>query len=165
MTGTTNDDRQHIAALVRDAQVAMLTTTTAQGQQVSRPMALQEAEFDGDLWFFAYDDSAKVSQLRATPEVNVSFSDDKHHAWTSIAGRAEVVHDREKAEALYSATLKAWFPEGLDTPGITLIKVHADSAEYWDGPSSTVGMALGVVRAVVTKNPDDDPITHDTVEL
>jgi general stress protein 26 len=165
MTGTTNDDRQHIADLVRGAKVAMLTTRTAEGKQVSRPMGLQEAEFDGDLWFFAYDSSAKVAQITADSEVNVSFSDTKNSSWTSIAGRAEVVHDRTKAEELYTPTLKAWFPDGLETPGLTLIKVHADSAEYWEGPSSTVGFVLGTVRAAVTKNPDNDPITNDSVQL
>ena len=29
--------------------------------------------------------------------------------------------------------LKAWFPEGLETPNLTLLKVHADTAEYWEG--------------------------------
>lgn len=165
MTDTTNDDRRHITELVSNAKVAMLTTTTAEGKQVSRPMGLQEVEFDGDLWFFAYDDSAKVTQIRSTPEVNVSFSDTKNGSWTSISGRAEIVHDRAKAEELYTATLKAWFPDGLETPGLTLIKVHADTAEYWEGPSSTVGFVLGTVRAAVTKNPDNDPITNDTVQL
>ena len=165
MTDATNDDRRHIADLVSTAKVAMLTTTTAEGKQVSRPMGLQEAEFDGDLWFFAYQDSAKVSQIKAHPEVNVSFSDSKHASWTSIAGRAEIVHDQAKAEELYSPTLKAWFPDGLETPGLTLIKIHADTAEYWEGPSSTVGFVLGAVRAAVTKNPDKDPISNDTVQL
>lgn len=54
MTDTTNDDRKHITRLVGDAKVAMLTTVTARGRHVSRPMSLQEVEFDGDLWFFAY---------------------------------------------------------------------------------------------------------------
>ena len=165
MSETTNDDRQHIAELVRDAKVAMLTTRTAEGRQVSRPMGLQEAEFNGDLWFFAYEDSAKVTQITADPQVNVSFSDSKSASWTSIAGRAEIVHDRAKAEELYSPTLKAWFPDGLETPGLTLVKVHADSAEYWDGPSSTVAFVLGTVRAAVTKKPDNDPITNGTVQL
>lgn len=128
-------------------------------------MGLQEAEFDGDLWFFAYDNSAKVTQIHADPEVNVSFSDSKNSSWTSIAGRAEIVDDRQKAEALYSPTLKAWFPDGLETAGLTLIKIHADSAEYWEGPSSTAGFVIGTVRAAVTKNPDNDPISNDTVEL
>ena len=85
--------------------------------------------------------------------------------WTSIGGRAEIVHDPAKAEELYSPTLKAWFPDGLETPGLASLKIHADSAEYWEGPSSTVGFVLGTLRAVVTKNPDNDPITNDTVQL
>ena len=47
MTDTTDDARQHVAELVSKARVAMLTTTTAEGKRVSRPMGLQEAEFDG----------------------------------------------------------------------------------------------------------------------
>ncbi|SDD96202.1 pyridoxamine 5'-phosphate oxidase family protein [Auraticoccus monumenti] len=164
-TDTASDGRRRVAELVSEAKVAMLTTRTAGGQQVSRPMGLQEVEFDGDLWFFAYEDSAKVAQIRADSAVNVSFSDTKNTSWTSIAGRAEVVHDRARAEELYTPTLKAWFPDGLDTPGLTLIKIQADSAEYWEGPSSTVGFALGTLRAAVTKNPDSDPITNDTVQL
>lgn len=169
MTDTTTKDSKkdskHIAELVSDAKVAMLTTMTSDGQHVSRPMGLQEAEFDGDLWFFAYEQSAKVAQIRVSPAVNVSFSNNKSSSWTSIAGRAEIVHDRQKAEELYTPTLKAWFPDGVDTEGITLIKIHADSAEYWEGPSSTVGFALGTLRAAVTKNPDNDPITNKTVQL
>lgn len=165
MNRSLNDGGKHVAELVSDAKVAMLTTMTNEGKHVSRPMGLQEAEFDGDLWFFAYEDSAKVIQVRANPQVNVSFSDNKSSSWTSISGEAEIVRDRQKAEELYSPTLKAWFPEGLDTPGMTLIKVHADSAEYWEGPSSKVGFVLGTVRAAVTKNPENDPITNKTVQL
>lgn len=165
MTTTKQDDRQHVADLVGDADVAMLTTTNAEGRHHSRPMALQEVEFDGDLWFFALEDSAKVAQIAATPEVGVSFSDSGHHSWTSIAGRAHVVRDRAKAEELYTPVLQAWFPDGLDTPGLVLIKVEADTAEYWEGPSSTVAFALGNLRAAVTRQPAKDPITHETVDL
>lgn len=165
MAKATSDDRQHVADLVRKAKVAMLTTMTTAGKHVSRPMGLQEADFDGDLWFLAYDNSDKVAQIHAHPEVNVSFSDTKGHSWTSIAGRARIVHDRRKAEQLYSPVLKAWFPDGLETPGITLIRIEADTAEYWEGPTSTVAFALGNLRAAVTGNPQNDSIHNDTVEL
>lgn len=165
MTDTTPNDRQRIAGLVSKATVAMLTTRTSEGRYVSRPMGLQEGDFDGDLWFFAYDSSAKVAQIHADSEVNVSFSDTKNHSWTSIAGRARIVHDRDKAEQLYSPALKAWFPDGLETPGLTLIKIEADTAEYWEGPTSAVAWLAGNLRAVVTKNPDNDPIRNDTVQL
>jgi len=36
-------------------------------------MALQEAEFDGDLWFFSYDGSPKIADIMTHPQVNVAF--------------------------------------------------------------------------------------------
>ncbi len=138
--------------LVADAKIAMLTTMTEDGRHLSRPMGLQEVEFDGDLWFLAYDDSPKARQITVNPQVNVSFANSKGTAWTSISGTAEVVHDRAKAEQFWNPMLRAWFPEELETPGLALIKVHADSAEYWNGPSSRVVQLIGIVRAAVTRD-------------
>ncbi|GAB3830552.1 pyridoxamine 5'-phosphate oxidase family protein [Kribbella italica] len=159
------DAVQHVAELVDRAKISMLTTMTGTGKHVSRPMAVQEVEFDGDLWFFAYDRSDKVTQLQANPQVNVSFSNDKASEWTSISGSAEIVHDRDKAEELWSAPLKVWFPDGLDTPGLTLIKIHAESAEYWDSPKSKVVQLIGAARAAVTGDPDKFPGTNEEVSL
>jgi general stress protein 26 len=160
-----DDATQHVAKLVDDARISMLATMTADGRHVSRPMALQEVEFDGDLWFFCYDDSAKAAEIRVNPSVNVSFSDPKNTSWTSISGTAEVVHDRAQAERLWSPALEVWFPDGLETPGVALIKVHAETAEYWDASDSKVKRLLGAARAVVTKDPDKFPADNETVTL
>jgi general stress protein 26 len=68
------EEVRHVAELVDRARIGMLTTMTESGKHVSRPMALQEVQFDGDLWFFCYDYSAKAVQIRSQPEVNVSFA-------------------------------------------------------------------------------------------
>ncbi|MET7969679.1 pyridoxamine 5'-phosphate oxidase family protein [Micromonospora sp. NPDC005305] len=155
------DGRRRVTELIRDARICLLTTTAVDGRLVSRPMGLQEAEFDGDLWFFAYADSAKVRQIRVNPQVNVGFSDQRHHAWVSVAGTAVEQWDRARAERLWNPLLKAWFPDGLDTPGITLIRVHAGSAEYWDAPGSTVVNLLGLARAAVTGQPPEAGENHE----
>lgn len=108
MVNATDDDRRHIARLMTDVRVAMLTNTTAEGRRVSRPRSLREAELDGDLWFFAFDDSVKVAQIAADPRVNVSFSETKDTSSTSVAGHAEVAHDITRAAERYTVTLKAW---------------------------------------------------------
>lgn len=159
------DGREKVVDLVSRAQSAMLTTMTPEGDHVSRPMAVQETEFDGDLWFFTYDDSDKVRQIQAQPKVNVSLSNDKRSEWTSIAGTAEVVHDRAKAEQLWSKPLETWFPDGLDTPGLTLLKVHGETAEYWDAATSKVKQLLGMHRAIQRDNPDEFPADNRTVDL
>jgi general stress protein 26 len=147
------ESRAKVTELIRSGRICMFTTMTADGRHVSRPMGLQEAEFDGDLWFFAYDDSPKVTEIATHPQVNVAFGT-KNNAWVSVSGPAEVVHDRAKAEQLWSPLLKAWFPEGLDTPGLALIRVHAESAEYWDAPHGKVVTLIQYAASVALhRNP------------
>ncbi|WP_433386685.1 pyridoxamine 5'-phosphate oxidase family protein [Micromonospora sp. KLBMP9576] len=153
--------RRRVTELVRQARICMLTTNAVDGRMVSRPMGLQEAEFDGDLWFFAYADSHKVRQIRVNPEVNVAFSDSRRNSWVSLAGTARDGYDRAKAEQLWSPVLKTWFPDGLETPGLTLIRVHASSAEYWDSPSSTVVNLFGFAKAAVTGRPPKAGESHE----
>ena len=162
---TEQEKRETVKSLVKDARICMLTTMTADGKHVSRPMALQDVEFDGDLWFFAYSDSDVIAQIQQNPQVNVSFSDSKQNAWTSVSGTAVRIDDRAKAEQLWSAPLKAWFPEGLETPNLTLIKVHADTAEYWESAhNSRVITLIGYAKAAVTgKTPDAGE--NETVRL
>ncbi|GAB3181203.1 general stress protein 26 [Micromonospora palomenae] len=155
------DARRRVTELIRRARICMLTTIGVDGRMVSRPMGLQEAEFDGDLWFFAYADSPKVRQIRVNPEVNVAFSDQRHDAWVSVSGTAQESYDRAKAEQLWNPLLKTWFPDGLDTPGLTLIKVHANSAEYWDSPGGAVVNLLGFARAAVTGRPPKAGENHE----
>jgi general stress protein 26 len=47
------------------------------------------------------------------------------------------VRDRQQMEALWSPWFRTWFPQGLDEPHLTLLKVAVAQAEYWDLPSST----------------------------
>ena len=159
------EEVHHIAEFVDRARTGMLTTMTESSKHVSRPMAVQEVEFDGDLWFFCYDDSAKATQIRSQPEVNVSFANDKQSDWTSLSGKAEIVYDRQRAERLWSTPLKVWFPDGLDTKGLSLIKVHVESAEYWESSSSKVRQLIGAAHAAANGDPDKFPATNRSVEL
>ena len=165
MAETEQEKRDKVKELVKDAKICMLTTMTADGRHVSRPMAVQDVEFDGDLWFFTYSDSDLVEQIATHPQVNVSFSDAKQNAWTSVAGAAVRTDDPAKAKELWSPMLKAWFPDGLDTPNLTLVKVHAETAEYWDAAhSSNVLTLIGMAKAAVTgKQPDAGE--NETVRL
>lgn len=149
-----NDSRAKVTELVKDAKICMFTTMTADGRHVSRPMGLQQVEFDGDLWFFAYEDSPKVAEIRLHPQVNVSFQSGKT-AWVSVSGTAVTVDDRAKAEQLWSPLLKGWFPDGIDTPGLTLIKVNAESAEYWESAHGKVVTLIAYAKSALTKSPPD----------
>lgn len=142
-----------LAELIKDVRIAMLTTTRADGRLVSRPLGTQEVEFDGDLWFATGADSAKVAEIAANPYVNVSYASTSANTFVSVSGRAEVVDDRARIEALWSPAMKLFFPGGKDDPNLRLVRVHAETAEYWDGPGTLVGKALYLVLTAVTDNP------------
>ncbi|GAB3861859.1 hypothetical protein GCM10029963_67100 [Micromonospora andamanensis] len=67
--------RTRITELIRAARICTLTTLSLDGRLVARPMTLQRAEFDGQLWFFAYAGSSTVRQVRVNPEIELSLHD------------------------------------------------------------------------------------------
>ena len=142
-----------LAELIKDVRIAMLTTTRPDGRLVSRPLGTQEVEFDGDLWFATGADSAKVAEIAAHPYVNVSYASTSDNTFVSVSGRAEVLDDRAKVDELWSPAMKLFFPGGKDDPNLRLIRVTADTAEYWDGPGTILGKALHFMLTAVTDNP------------
>ncbi len=143
----TDEGTQKVAELVKDARIAMLTTVDADGRLVSRPMGLQEVEFDGDLWFFADDRSDTVSEVVANPAVNVSFS--SGDSWVSVTGEAEVVRDRARFEELWNSFVEAWFPDGPGTPGVVLLRIRTHAAQYWDSPGGKAVQLYSMVKSKI----------------
>ena len=144
-----DDDQTHkVAELLRGERFGFLTTITMDGRLTSRPMTLQEVEFDGDLWFFAERDSTPVEHITASPEVNVGVG--SGGTWVSLTGDAIVVEDAAKKRELWNSAVEAWFPQGPDDASVVLIKVQADSAEYWDSPGGRLATAFSFVKAKVT---------------
>jgi general stress protein 26 len=133
---------------IRDVRVAMLTTTEQDGSLRSRPMYTQQAEFDGDLWFFTADDSGKVAEIRADSDVNLAYAEPKDSRYVSVSGKAELVKDRAKIDELWSPMLKAWFNGGKDDPHLALLRVRVSEAEYWDDTQSKMSKLFGMVKAV-----------------
>lgn len=163
-----DNDAQHgvekLRELMRDVRIAMLTTVEPDGSLHSRPMALQHAEFDGDLWFFTDANSPKIHQIESEPHVNVSFSGDS--TWVTASGTASLVTERAKIEKFWHEDLKAWFPQGTDTPGIGLIKVRVVRAEYWDTPSNAAVRVYGYLKGKLTGSSYQDEMTdHEKLTL
>lgn len=151
---TREDKLKKLREIVKAVDICMLTTVDEQGDLHSRPMSNnREVEFDGDLWFFTYGASHKVDEIGRVPKVNASFADTDAQQYASVTGRAEIVRDRGKIKQLWKPQLRAWFPEGVETPDIALLKVTAERAEYWDGSQSVMAHAVSFVGSLVTGKP------------
>jgi general stress protein 26 len=144
----TDDQTRKVAELLKGKRFGFLTTITMDGRLTSRPMTLQEVEFDGDLWFFAERDSTPVEQIAASPEVNVGVGSGGN--WVSLTGNAVVVEDAAQKRELWNSAVEAWFPQGPDDDSVVLIKVQAQSAECWDSPGGRLATAFSFAKATLT---------------
>src|SRR5215203_124267 len=138
-----------IQELTEGIDFCMLTSIDG-GVLRSRPMSTQQFEFDGDLWFFTNDNSHKVDEIEKDNRVCVAYSKPDDNVYLSVSGRAEMVKDRAKIEELWNPVHKAWFPEGIDDPHLSLLKISVEEAEYWDSPNSKLVQIAGFVKALVT---------------
>jgi general stress protein 26 len=146
--GETPSGVAKVAELAKNIRIGMLTTVGPDGHFISRPMAQQEVEFDGDLWFFAERDSRKVAHIAADPHVSITLT--SNDTWISLDGEAEIVVDPVKAKELWNPWVEAWMPQGPQDPSVVLIKVSGHSAEYWDTPGGRIASVISFVKAKVT---------------
>ena len=144
----TSEDTSKVAELLKDERFGLFTTVAPDGTLISRPMAMQEVEFDGDLWFFAERSSRKVAHVTANPQVNVTTSGSS--SWVSLTGHAVVIDDLEKKRQLWNSMVGAWFPNGPEDPDVVLLRVDAASAEYWDSPGGRLASVISFAKAKVT---------------
>ena len=147
---TRDEAIQKLGALIKGVEFAMLTTAESDGTLRSRPMATQQVEFDGDLWFFVGASSPKAVEIGHEPRVNISYAQPDQQRYVSVSGTGELVRDRQKMKELWSPALSIWFKDGLDDPDLALLKVRVEQAEYWDSSSSKVVRLVGFVKALVT---------------
>ncbi|MEI3867476.1 pyridoxamine 5'-phosphate oxidase family protein [Microbacterium sp. CCNWLW134] len=143
-----NDEQAKLRELLKKFRFAMVTTRAADGSLQAHPLTVQEAEFDGDLWFVIARHASAVQHVQADPRVGVSFS--SNDAWLSLSGRAEVVTDDAKLRELWNAGVEAWFPNGPEDPEIVLLRFDAEGGEYWDSPGGRVATLLAFVKHKVT---------------
>ena len=153
MTTEADNEITKVAELAAGIPIGMMTTVDQDGTLVARPMAQQEVEFDGDLWFFAERDSRKVFHLKRNPHLAVTLA--SNSTWLSLDGTGHVIHDVDKAKELWNASVEAWFPQGPEHPSIVLIKMEVATAQYWNTPGGVIASVFSFVKSRITGKPYD----------
>ncbi len=149
------NESERFRELLAGYNTAVLITHNTKPGFVARPMAIAGVEPDCTLWFITGYDSAKVHEIAEDTRVMVVCQ----NSWSScvsISGRALLVRDEKKIEQLWNTAYKAWFPKGPTDPNIVLIRVMAESGEYWDNTGmNAVTYAYQTVKAMVTGTPPE----------
>jgi general stress protein 26 len=138
---------------IKDVRVAMMTTIEPDGTLHSRPMVTQDIDavkFDGDLWFLTAASAPKVNDVAEHQQVNLSYSKPDKNLFITVSGTAQLVDDRKKIKDLWNPIAKAWFQTGPEDPDVGLLKVHVESAEFWEGPSGKAGGLFSAAKRLAS---------------
>ena len=161
---THDENVAKLGKLIKGIKFAMMVTVDTDGSLRGRPMATQETEFDGVLWFATYQSSHKTVEVEREHHINLSYADPSANTYVSVSGTATLLKDPAKAKELWNPGMKAYFPKGPDDPDLMLMKVLPDKAEYWDAPSAKVVVLAGFIKSVLTgKRPNSGE--HEKIDM
>lgn len=129
---------KEISSALKSIDICMMTTRASNGSLESRPMSNnKDVDYHGDSFFFTTSDTRVAQDLKRSPNVCLAYDGRNglfgKHFYISIAGEAALIVDKATMQRHWVPELEAWFKDGIDTEGLTLIKVHAHHIHYWQG--------------------------------
>lgn len=95
-------------------------------------MSVQQVDDEGNFWFLSSLTSLKDEQIATDPYVQLLFANAGDSEFLSVFGTATIVMDMAKKRELWSEIAKAWFPNGVEDPDLTVLKVKPMESYYWD---------------------------------
>lgn len=128
---STATDTSYLIDAFVGVQVVILTSLTADGAPRSRPMALQEIDPQGGLWFFIGRSSHLAHEIHTNPKVAIAADDERTTNYVAVSGKAHAINDPERIRRLWHEDYLTWFPLGVADPDLLLIRVDVDAGECW----------------------------------
>ena len=138
--------------LIGRIRIGLLTTLGETGEIHTRPLETLEVDPAGKLWFFTGWKSPKVDELNKDLRVCVGYADPRRKAYVAVSGSGHVMRDTRKAQQLWTAAQRPYYPRGAKDPRLALLRVDIEHTEYWIAPGRTL-QALASARAILTGTP------------
>lgn len=134
MSDTSIDD---IAEKMRGIDIAMFSTKAPDGNLATRPMSNNsDVAYDGTSYYFANGDARLVADIERDENVALGFAGKpgllSSPSYIAVAGKAVLIRDKHEFEQHWNPDLDSWFEDGIDTPGLVMVKVVAERIKCWD---------------------------------
>ena len=147
---------EKIRGLAEAARVCLFGTRPTEYPLHVRPMAVQEVDETGNLWFLSARSSEKNAHIEQDPRVQLLFANASKSEYLTIEGLATISDDRATREKHWTPLAKTWIHEGVDDPELTVIRVSVQDGYYWDTEhGKPIALAKIAVGAVTGKTMDD----------
>lgn len=145
-----------IRELAKSARVCMFGSAVDTFPLSVRPMAVQEVDDEGNVWFLSARSSEKNVQIAADPRVQLIFANTGDSEFLTLHGTATASDSRALREKYWTPIAKTWFHDGVDDPELTVVKVAVTGGYYWETEhGKTVSLMKMAVGALTGKTLDD----------
>ncbi len=142
---------EKLKELVKSIGTCLFSTNLGKNDGATfRPMAAQEVDEDGNIWFFSKINSNKNQEIRQDDAVQLIFAHPGKNSFMIVNGNADIIIDRKKIAEMWSPIIKIWFEEGKDDPDISLLKVNTQNAYYWDTDGNKMINFFKMLASVAT---------------
>lgn len=147
-----------IQDLAKAARVCLFGTSPGQHPLDVVPMAVQDVDDAGDLWFLSGRSSNKNQHIAGDSRVQLFFANTGDSQYLSLHGTATISDSRLDKEAHWTPLAKAWFQDGIDDPELTVIRVTPIEGHYWDTVHGKTVSTLKIALGAITGRKMDDGV-------
>jgi len=145
------EDVAHVWELMQEIDICMFASRD--GEKIrARPMAAHPREAENAIYFLTHIRGHKEEELAADDNVSLSFASPGAGRYLVVAGRARMLNDRAIIRELWDTSAEAWW-NGSDDPGVRVIEVAPDDAQFWEGPHGIVANVLMAMSAYTSAPP------------
>jgi general stress protein 26 len=152
------DGIRKLSELVNDINICMFCTFGHGEFFETRPMATQQVDDQGRMWFLSDKESDKHGEIKKDRHVQLIYSKPSSAEFLSVKGTAFETRDRKTLDDLWTKAASAWFKGGKDDPNLVAICVTPKEAYYWDTKHGKMVSLLKIAAATISQKVMDDGI-------
>lgn len=143
---------EKLKRLINESNVCMMCTNLEEAPVSTCPMATQQVNENGEIWFVSDKNSDHNRDIKADERVQLIYANPAKATYASIYGKAKVLEDTKKAEGLWSAEVKPWFEDGKKSENMSVIRVIPEEGFYWDAKEANLSSSLSMFFTVADEN-------------
>ena len=131
--------------LMEISKAAYLTTIDAQGFPQTRAMVnlrrkeqypglhglFKEHDEDFMIYFSTNTSSEKIAHIKSNPKVSVYYCKPEQIRGVGLCGEIEIIMAKEIKEAIWQPVWEIYYPEGLDDPDYTVLRLFPSFAKIY----------------------------------
>ena len=143
------DARDRAIELLRDFNIAMVSTRRLDGTFGTRPMFCAQVDSDGTMWLVTRQDARLVEEIEAHDRVAVALSGGGRYV--SVNAVARCLDEEDVVRGLWASYMEPFFPEGPAESDAVAVRLRPDEIEFWDTSGSNgARMLWNAAKAYLT---------------